>query len=821
MAQTYCMKCMRPNEGYSVCPHCGHVAGETALAPHVLRPGTILDNRYLLGEPIGQGGFGITYIGLDIKLDMRVAVKEYYPSGWANRNVEASDHISITSDRTMVAEGKNRFLKEAQVLAHFHDTPGVVDVRDFFEANNTAYIVMEYLEGEDLAHQLKKRKFNADEIFGLMHPVFETLEKLHQEGVIHRDISPDNIMMLPDGSLKLMDFGAARLMNYSDKHSMSVVLKAGYAPREQYYSKGQQGPWTDVYALCATIYKCITGATPDDALDRADQDKLKWPSELGYSISEQQEQALKKGLAVRQQDRLQTVGELQAALEKGPIKLFINRILHKPGWFILSLIGIAGIGVLFFFIRNTDSLTNAEGKSVSSEAPAQLEEPPSTPQISWIIVPNLVGRTVEDARLALYKEGFEDPQIEEEYSDDVESGRIISQSVVPNTEVEKGTPLVLKVSIGKEPFTMPKVVSLKEEEAHQALEDLGLTVNVEYAQYEGEPIGTVVSQEPASGKEIRPGDSVKIVVAAINREIPNISGEKAEDAEKVLREAGFRVIRQESYSNAVAQGRVISQTPEAGSKQLTGSTVTLMICQKSDKGKECFSPAEQFDFAFWLNGSNWEHFRYLHKSQQVGGEFLVYDGGGLLVLFSVYTDPIPDLDKELRSQFGLPEEEESTSWSTFTDVSIHDQYAGRMTENYSSTEGEIYFRCYAAWNTENKGYIISIIAERNYDSQAKAACQGILDSFMTGNEYAQIESRLPKMQDVPNVVGMDVNNALATLETKGFVVWTIDVNSSSAAKWTVINQEPSSGVLPEGCSTIGVPQQEGSLVFLTVSLGQG
>ena len=176
---------------------------------------------------------------------------------------------------------------------------------------------------------------------------------------------------------------------------------------------------------------------------------------------------------------------------------------------------------------------------------------------------------------------------------------------------------------------MPKVVSLKEEEAQQALENLGLTVNVEYAQYEGEQIGTVVSQEPASGKEIRPGDNIKIVVAAINREIPNISGEKAEDAEKVLREAGFRVIRQESYSNAVAQGRVISQTPEAGSKQLTGSTVTLMICQKSDKGKECFSPAEQFDFAFWLNGSNWEHFRYLHKSQQVGGEFLVYDGGGL------------------------------------------------------------------------------------------------------------------------------------------------------------------------------------------------
>ena len=314
-----------------MCPYCGHVAEETVLDPHVLRPGTILNGRYLLGLPLGQGGFGITYIGRDLKLNMRVAVKEYYPSGWANRNADVSSRISITSDQPLVVEGMNRFLKEAQVLAHFHDTPGVVEVRDYFEANNTAYIVMEYLEGEDLAHKLKKRKFSSDEIFTLMKPIFTTLEKIHQQGIIHRDISPDNIMMLPDGSLKLMDFGAARLMNYGDQRSLSVVLKAGYAPKEQYSSKGSQGPWTDVYALCATIYKCITGITPDDALDRADEDDLKWPSELGFPISVQQEAVLKKGMEIRQRDRFQSIGELKDALRKatsGGIEL--DAITTKP-----------------------------------------------------------------------------------------------------------------------------------------------------------------------------------------------------------------------------------------------------------------------------------------------------------------------------------------------------------------------------------------------------------------------------------------------------------------------------------------------------------
>lgn len=311
----YCMKCMEPTGGVGKCPHCGY-EGDQNTAPHRLPPGTILNDRYLVGNAIGQGGFGITYMGRDLKLNMRVAVKEYYPNGYANRNASVSSEITISDkdQADFIEKGKKKFLSEAQALAQFHENAGVVDVRDFFEANQTAYIVMEYLDGQDLREALKKKLFSADEIFRIMGPVMGALEKIHDAGIVHRDISPDNIMLLKNGTVKLMDFGAARLLDFSDQKSVSVVLKAGYAPEEQYRPKGKQGPWTDIYALCATIYKCITGITPDDALERSHKDQVQWPSELGVAITPLQEAVLKKGMAVKQEERFQNISEMKAML---------------------------------------------------------------------------------------------------------------------------------------------------------------------------------------------------------------------------------------------------------------------------------------------------------------------------------------------------------------------------------------------------------------------------------------------------------------------------------------------------------------------------
>lgn len=315
----YCMKCMYAMVGTGQCPHCGYT-GELRDVPHQLQPGTMLSRRYLVGNSIGQGGFGITYIGLDMKLGMRVAIKEFFPTGYANRNNGVSSEITISSEKeeTFFVDGREKFYKEARAVAKFSGHPGIVDVRDFFEENNTAYIVMEYLEGQNLRDYMQEHGlFAPDEIFVLLDPVFDALQKIHEEGIVHRDISPDNIMFLSGGNVKLMDFGAARAVNFEDMRSMSIILKAGYAPEEQYRSKGEQGPWTDIYALCATIYRCITGIVPEDALQRLYADYLKRPSELGIAIDAKMENVLMAGLQVKAKDRCRSMEEFRAILGGG------------------------------------------------------------------------------------------------------------------------------------------------------------------------------------------------------------------------------------------------------------------------------------------------------------------------------------------------------------------------------------------------------------------------------------------------------------------------------------------------------------------------
>lgn len=275
------------------------------------------NGRYLVGRALGQGGFGITYIGRDLVLNMRVAIKEYYPASYVGRNCEASSSVVAidTKSQSRLEAGKRRFLDEARVLAKFHNNLGIVDVRDFFEQNNTAYIVMDYLDGETLKDYLKHQTIAADRAFTLMRPIMDALELVHAEHVIHRDISPDNIMLRSDGTLCLMDFGAAHEMDYGDQRSVSMVLKSGYAPEEQYRAKGELGPWTDIYALCATIYRAITGVAPDESLQRLISDEMAWPSDMGICISPNQERVLRKGMALNHADRYQTMAEMKADLD--------------------------------------------------------------------------------------------------------------------------------------------------------------------------------------------------------------------------------------------------------------------------------------------------------------------------------------------------------------------------------------------------------------------------------------------------------------------------------------------------------------------------
>ena len=313
-----CFNCMKMTEDGEFCAFCGKKL-KTAPAHHLL-PGTILNGKYTVGYALGEGGFGVTYIGLDNSLQIKVAIKEFFPKGIVGRNSAITSDVSCLnageSDKLFDSE-KAKVINEARILAKFSKERGIVNVREYFEANNTAYIVMEYLEGETLEEYLAHSgPISADEAYALLHPVMKVLEQLHNEGVVHRDISPDNLMF--DGEqIKLLDFGAAREVLYSTSKSFSVILKHGYAPEEQYRRKGHQGAWTDVYSLCATMYYCITNVIPDTSLDRMHEDELKRPSDLGVSISKQQEDALMRGLSVLPEDRLQSVADFVSVWNGG------------------------------------------------------------------------------------------------------------------------------------------------------------------------------------------------------------------------------------------------------------------------------------------------------------------------------------------------------------------------------------------------------------------------------------------------------------------------------------------------------------------------
>ena len=266
-----CLGCMEQyEEEYKVCPHCGYVVGTTAEEAIHMEPGTILHDRYIAGKVLGYGGFGVTYIGWDGRLEQKVAIKEYLPSEFSTRMPGQSQVKVFGGEKSeQYHDGLAKFIEEARRLAKFQNEPGIVKIFDSFEENDTAYIVMEYLDGETLTSYMDREgTVSEDQAVQMLLPILESLKTVHAEGILHRDIAPDNIFLTKEGEVKLIDFGASRYATTSHSRSLTVIIKPGYSPEEQYRSRGDQGPHTDVYALAATMYKMVTGQTPPDAMER-------------------------------------------------------------------------------------------------------------------------------------------------------------------------------------------------------------------------------------------------------------------------------------------------------------------------------------------------------------------------------------------------------------------------------------------------------------------------------------------------------------------------------------------------------------------------
>ena len=329
-----CPHCMRELTGLrgGACPFCGFNAQKSPQPAEAMPRNTILNGKYLVGDVLGRGGFGITYIGFDLSLESRVAIKEYYPSGAAMRREGESELYWSSSYkfRSSREDAKNYFLKEARKMARVENIPSVVRVRETFLANETAYIVMDYVEGETLKARLRREgPMTYTACYALLRPMMQDLCKIHRQGVIHRDISPDNIMIQGDGSVKLLDLGAAKDLNkHSDEVSVPVG-KNGYSPMEQYLNNGRIGPWTDVYALCATIYYACYGKRVPQSLERLEQDTLRFDLPTREPIPPYVVGALRKGLAVRAADRTQSVDALLDQLEEE--QTTILRPARQPG----------------------------------------------------------------------------------------------------------------------------------------------------------------------------------------------------------------------------------------------------------------------------------------------------------------------------------------------------------------------------------------------------------------------------------------------------------------------------------------------------------
>lgn len=282
-----------------------------------LNPGTVLNGRYLIGRVLGFGGFGVTYMSLDLKLSRIVAIKEYFPTSLVSR-VPGELRVSIFSGEKIAEynKGLNRFLEEARNMAMFGNNPYIVNVLEFFTENRTAYIVMEYLDGETFEQRIKRNgsAISYEDALLVIKPVLEGLKVLHKNQIYHRDINPKNIMITKNNRVKIIDFGTAKFCNETEE-TISNVVTGGYAPPEQYQKKSVQGAYTDIYAVGATFYKAIIGAKPIDATDRQSNDTLQKPSDFIPELPRNIDVAIMKAMALKPEQRFQSTDEMLNALE--------------------------------------------------------------------------------------------------------------------------------------------------------------------------------------------------------------------------------------------------------------------------------------------------------------------------------------------------------------------------------------------------------------------------------------------------------------------------------------------------------------------------
>ncbi len=792
-AKRQCMRCMEfYDPQFDICPYCGYEENSVKKELLHIDAGTVLAERYLIGNALGFGGFGVTYIGYDRKLKRRVAIKEYLPSEFATRALHQPEVMINNNEKKkqQFSDGMKKFIDEAKSLAKLSSLDGIVHIYDSFEANNTAYIVMEYLEGETLATFMKREKMVPEEhAVEIISPVLQTLEEVHRRGIIHRDIAPDNIFLArgQDGKthVKLIDFGASRYASTSHSKSLTVLIKPGYSPAEQYQSNGEQGPFTDVYAVAAVLYHLVTGVRPEDAFERRTQlqsggkDPLKDPSSYNSKISENFENALMNALSVRVEDRSETAEVFLKELKsEEPVKRRVSSIrrIDFMRWPLWAKIGVpaSAAAVIALIVLLAAGVIGFKGAIGVYRLPEGMTR-----------VPDTINSSIEDAQKWLGEAKLQVTQSGAVYNPLLPENVVLAQDISAGSVVMKNTMLSLTVSTGKEIYQMPDLAGMSEEQARKALECMDVSVATIDGSEAGLSPDCVVAQSVKPYDEVGTGDRVELTVsrgaAGTAGSAPKLVGMSYTDALSAAAGAGCTLtVTRKTFSRDCTVPTVSSQAVQAGVTANDGGIV----------GVELIIPWHSFSVPN-LN----------YKTEQEAVQILSNMGVKTKV------------SKESSELFaaGLVLSQDRAKGETLepgTTVSITVSKGGKPFSMPSVVGmGEDKAR---AMLTE-----AGLVVETEYDfadgvKEGNVISQSInADTDVTRGTTVKIVVCSKKgLVTVANVVGMEQSAAEKTIKGQNFKI-SINLIESSSEKGMVISQLPAAGS----------SQKTGTTIVLTVSKG--
>ena len=800
----YCMGCMEQYEDeLNKCPYCGYEEGTQAEQALHMEPGSILHERFIVGKALGYGGFGVTYIGWDALLEQKVAIKEYLPSEFSTRMPGVTKVTVYNGDKSQqFNDGLSRFVDEAKRLAKLNNISGIVRIYDSFEENNTAYIIMEYLEGETLSARLKREgKIDPDEAVAMLLPVIRSMEEVHKYGIIHRDIAPDNIFITKDGTVKLIDFGASRYATTSHSRSLTVIIKPGFSPEEQYRSRGDQGTYTDVYALAATLYRMITGKTPPDALERRayfenkKKDILKSVTNYCPDIDRNTENAILNALNVRIEDRTPTMEKFAEELtSKEPVvrkngKIKKIDLLRWPLWakiviplaavFVVVVGALFATGVIHFSSNLQDEIVVPEGMTR---------------------VPSVVNSTLDHAEDRIEEAVLLYAISGKEYSEYIPANYVLLQDINAGQLVIQNSMLNIVISGGIQSVEVPDLLNTDAKEAKAILEDLGFEVETieEYDSVVSK--GCVISQSIDAAAEAAYGDKITLVVSkgvdpaeelekkAVT--IPAFEGKTYEEAVKLAQDTGVSLSVEKEYSNTVKQDTVISQNPKSGAKGYTGDTINLVV----SLGKEIVKVPDV---------------KYLSEA-----EARKAIEGAKLKATVTYQESDTVAEGLVLSQ--SPDAQTEAGPGSTVKITVSKGTAGFAMPNVvGKTEAT------ANSTLTEKGLSVSVTYEY---SSSVATGNVIKQSISSGTQVkkgAAVTITVSSGQEtvkVPNVVGQSKTNAQNTLKNSGFAVSVSETYSDTVASGNVINQTPAAGSSQIKGATISIIVSKGKNEIKKISV---